>query len=162
MERPAAPAATRRLGIATTGPGLARTRPRGWLRDRRPAEARVLSRDAEEVFFASAGRISEGEVQGDAYYGSTMITVSLDRLATRWRGPLDEGAIAALCAAIDGSVRARLRAMRLACADVAHRFPNATLGTARVETRVVRAGRELHLDVDVEVPISGVLAAHAD
>lgn len=113
----------------------------------------VLSRDAEETLFASAERISEGEIRDASYFGSTMITISLATLGRRWRGRLSDEVLAELVHILEGSVRVRLRAMRLACADVAHRFPDVSLGTARVETQIVLAPGELHLDVDIEVPL---------
>ncbi|MFW5921439.1 MAG: hypothetical protein ACOCUS_06325, partial [Polyangiales bacterium] len=74
-------------------------------------------------------------------------------LGERWRGPLDEAARARLLRAVQGSVRVRLRAMRLACAEVARRLPDRPLGTAQVETRARIVGDKLHVDVDLEVPI---------
>lgn len=122
----------------------------------------VLSRDAEERLFRCPEVLSEGSVRtlddGACWFGSTMITVSLADLAPYWRGPLDEGARDRLVQAMAGSVRVRLRAMRLACAEVARRLPDRPLGTAQVDTRVRIVGDQLHLDVDVEVPL-GVSSA---
>jgi len=87
---------------------------------------------------------------GRAYFGSTMLTVRGEDLAPYWRGALD---LDHLRQAIDGSVRVRLRAMRLACADATHRAPSEPLGTAVVETRITRVDDRLHIDVDVEVPL---------
>jgi hypothetical protein len=117
----------------------------------------VLSRDVEERLFRSPEVLSEGSVRtagaGAAWYGSTMITVDLVGLAEHWRGPFDESARARLLEAMAGSVRVRLRAMRLACAEVARRLPDRPLGTAQVDTRVRIVEDQLYLDVDVEVPL---------
>ena len=98
--------------------------------------------------------MSEGEIRqtrsGRAYYGSTMLTVHASDLLPRSRGELD---MTVLRDAIAGSVRVRLRAMRLACADAAHRAPSEPLGTAIVETRITQVDDRLHIDVDVEVPL---------
>ncbi len=114
----------------------------------------ALTREGEEILFALAEQISEGEMRqtrtGRAYFGSTMLTVRGEELSPHWRGSLD---LDHLRDAIDGSVRVRLRAMRLACADAAHRAPSEPLGTATVETRISRVGDRLHIDVDVEVPL---------
>lgn len=119
----------------------------------------ALSREAEELLFALAEQISEGEMRqtrsGRAYFGSTMLTVASEDLAPHWRGTLD---LDRLRDAVDGSVRVRLRAMRLACADATHRAPSEPLGTATVETRISRVGDRLHIDVDVEVPLDLALA----
>lgn len=122
----------------------------------------VLHREAEERLFQSPEVMSEGTVRtvpdGACWFGSTMITVGLADLAPHWRGPLDDEARARLVTALDGSVRVHLRAMRLACAEVARRLPDRPLGTAQVDTRVRIVGDQLHLDVDVEVPL-GVSSA---
>lgn len=130
------------------GPGLTKARRGACLR------RGALTREGEELLFALAERMSEGEVRqtrsGRAYFGSTMLTVRATDLAPRWRGELDLGV---LRDAVDGSVRVRLRAMRVACADAAHRAPSERLGTAIVETRISQVGDRLHIDVDVEVPL---------
>ena len=132
------------------GPGLAKAT-RGALRQ---GEMRALSREAEELLFRHTERMSEGSVRagpdGDTYFGSTMFTVDLSAVAASWRGELDREQLAAL---IDGSVRVRVRLMRLACAEAAHRVPGRQFGTAQVETSVEVVGDKLHLDVDLEVPL---------
>jgi hypothetical protein len=139
-----------------------RVGPGGPVKARRGATIRrgthdVLSRDAEEWLFRCPEVLSEGSVrageEGASWFGSTMITVDLVALAQHWRGPLDAEARERLVAAMAGSVRVRLRAMRLACAEVARRLPDRRLGTAQVDTRVRVVGDQLYLDVDVEVPI---------
>jgi len=130
------------------GPGLSKARRGASLR------RGALTREGEELLFALAERLSEGEMRqtrsGRAYFGSTMLTVRGEDLAPYWRGALD---LDHLRQAIDGSVRVRLRAMRLACADATHRAPSEPLGTAVVETRITRVDDRLHIDVDVEVPL---------
>ncbi|MEM1416772.1 MAG: hypothetical protein AAGH15_17875 [Myxococcota bacterium] len=140
------------------GPGprpLARAR-RGALREH--GGHPVLDRVGEELLFALAARMSEGTVreggpEGPCFQGSTMLTLDLARLQPRWREVLDAEGAERLRRAVEGSVRVRLRAMRLACADVAHRLPDRRLGRATVETSVRLVGRQLHLDVDLEVPL---------
>ncbi len=117
----------------------------------------ALSREAEEALFRCAERMSEGSVRdasdGATYFGSTMFTIDLQRLAQSWRGPLDGPMRERLRRAVAGSVRVRLRAMRIACYDAAHRVPDRCFGTPVVETHVVLKGEHLHVDVDVEVPL---------
>jgi hypothetical protein len=114
----------------------------------------TLSRQAEEALFRVAEVLSEGSLRESegAWFGSTMITFDLDRLAAVWRCPLDDDERARLRDAVEGSVRVRIRAMRLACEEVARRLPDRPLGTAQVETRVHLRRGKLHLDVDLEVP----------
>ena len=120
----------------------------------------ALSREGEELLFALAERMSEGEVRdtrgGRAYFGSTMWTVRAGDLAPHWRGTLD---LEQLQRTLQGSVRVRLRAMRLACADAAHRAPSEPFGTAIVETRISVVEDRLHIDTDVEVPLDLALSA---
>jgi hypothetical protein len=117
----------------------------------------AVSRLLEEQLFRDADVLSEGELRRldnrDSYFGSTMISVPLAPLAKVVRGDLDEAQRTELLSAASGSVRLRLRAMRLACAEVARRVPDRALGTAQVETRVRITHEQLHIDVDLEVPL---------
>ncbi len=110
------------------GPGLAKAR-RARLPQRIVRPQCVLTRHAEETIFAVAERMTEGSVRegadGDTYFGSTMLTIDLERLATQWRGPVQGERIVE---AMAGSVRARLRCMRLACADATSRHPDRGFG----------------------------------
>jgi len=132
---------------------LLRVRARRGLRRR---HALAVTRELEEALFRDADVLSEGYCGGAGasrvYFGSTMITVDLARLGDYLPGPSQEH-FAELAAAVDGSVRIRIRAMRLACAEVARRMRSRVLGTAQVETRVRVAGEQLHIDIDLEVPV---------
>lgn len=115
----------------------------------------TLSRELEQQLFSCAHVLSEGGCRtsgssGPSYFGSTMISIDFDRLLPMFRGGLDLEVQQRLLEAVDGSVRVRLRAMRLACAEAARRVPG-SLGTAFVETRVRLSERQLHIDVDLEV-----------
>jgi hypothetical protein len=125
------------------------------LRDPTPS----LSRTFEEDLFRAAEVLSEGgcrATQGSAesYFGSCMISVDLDRLRPWFRAGLGERALQQLAMALDGSVRVRLRAMRLARAEAVRRVPHRELGTVYVETRIRLTERQLHIDVDLEAALS--------
>lgn len=118
----------------------------------------VLASGAEDVLFRHADVISEGSARTakDArttYYGSTMIAVSFERLARETSHPLTAPFRAELVRAIEGSVRVRLRAMRLARAEAGRRVDDALLGTALCDLRVSDAGKQLRIDVDLEVEL---------
>ncbi|MGD8863432.1 MAG: hypothetical protein PVI30_25685 [Myxococcales bacterium] len=118
----------------------------------------VLSRALEEELFRGADVLSEGgcrpdPASHDSYFGSTMLSIDLDRLRPRFRGELEREAREQLAEAISGSVRVRLRAMRLACAEAARRVAGRELGTAMCEIRVRLTETQLHIDVDLEVPL---------
>lgn len=128
-----------------------------------PGAPPTLSRAFEEELFRCAEVLSEGSCRGkgdrgDTYFGSTMISVELDRLRRVTRGGLDADARTLLAAAVDGSVRVRLRAMRLARAEAVRRIPDRALGTVCVETRVRLTEHQLHIDVDLEAAV-GVSSA---
>ncbi len=121
-------------------------RPQALLRAR---QGEVLAPRAEHDLFRIAEVLSEGRAQGDAYFGSTLVTFDLGRLGTcqpdlavRVLGP------------IEGSLRVRLRIARLALEDVARRHPDAHLGTAALETRFRAEGSRIYADVEVEVPLA--------
>lgn len=127
-----------------------RVRPVALMRTR---EGFALGARGEEELFRQAEVLTEGKLEGDAFFGSTLVTIDLERVGAHLRG--DEGAAerAKVLAAASGSVRVRLRAMRLACADVARRYPDRRLGTATTETRFRLEGARLLLDVNLEVPV---------
>jgi hypothetical protein len=118
-----------------------------------------ITRALEEAIFHHAEVLSEGGVRGAVedqhatYFGSTMISVDLARLGALPRGMSAEQGAALLIAAVDGSVRVRLRAMRMARAEAARRVHRRTLGTALCEIRMHGQGALLHIDVDLEVPL---------
>ena len=121
-------------------------------------EIEYLSRGAEEAIFQLAEVLSEGSERasapgGRSYFGSTMISVDLDRLGRQWRGALDEPARERLLELVRRSVRVRVRASRIACAEVARRVTERPLGAACTDTTFRIAGGFLQMDVDVEVPV---------
>lgn len=127
-----------------------RVRPGALLRSR---EGWALGPRAEEELFRVAEVLSEGRLAGRAFFGSTLITIDLEKVAPQFRGIDGESERQRLLDAASGSVRVRLRAMRVACADVARRHPDRPLGTASVETRFRLQGCLLLVDVDLEMPV---------
>jgi hypothetical protein len=116
----------------------------------------VLSRHAEEALFEHAEVLLEGAPRSiggrESFFGSVMVAVNFEALGLVIRGLETEEAREQFTRCVDGSVRVRLRAMRMASSEVSRRFPDRKLGTALVETTIRRSGEELHIDVDVEVP----------
>ena len=129
-----------------------------WVRPVQDRNRRSLTRHFEELLFCSAQVLSEGDCRkGRAgertYYGSTMITVDLAALPAGLDVDFRSVSREDLHAVLDGSVRVRLRAMRLARAEVVRRAPAGVLGTAQGETQIRLDERYVHIDVDLEVPI---------
>ncbi|MCA9602804.1 MAG: hypothetical protein R3A78_09735 [Polyangiales bacterium] len=112
-----------------------------------------LTRAAEEELFRMADVLSEGEVDGPSFHGSTMIAIDLERLQWVVREPLTEELSGRLAASVERSVRVHLRAMRLARAEAERRASTVVLGTSRTEVHVSLRGTRLHLDVDFEAPV---------
>lgn len=102
-----------------------------------------------EVLLEGASRSVGGD---ESFFGSVMMAIPYESLSIAIRGLDGEAEREEFTRCVDGSVRVRLRAMRLAKSEVARRYPDRALGTALVETSVRHAGDELHIDVDVEVP----------
>ena len=118
----------------------------------------AISRALEEELFRSAEVLSEGSCKlgregNDSYFGSTMITFDLRGLERHCRGCLDRNTKEMFARAVEGSVRMRLRAMRIAQAEVARRVSDRPLDTALIETRIRLDGDHLYLDMDLEVPL---------
>ncbi len=127
----------------------------------RPAPAFVrfdrvaVSAHAIEAMFAQAEVLAEGGLDDDErWYGSVMITFDLAQLRRRVRGLALDDDLARFVALIEGSVRVRVRAHRMACAEVYRRYPDRSVGTAQIESAFRREGDLLLMDIDVEVPIA--------
>jgi hypothetical protein len=117
-----------------------------------------VTRVLEETLFSEADVLSEGSMRSSGpgqatYFGSTMIRVRIADLLSRSKPLANRSERAALTRAIDGSARIRLRAMRLARGEAARRLQSNEMGTALCEIRVRDTGDELHIDVDLEVPV---------
>jgi hypothetical protein len=128
----------------------ARVRPGTLLRAR---DGCALRARAEEDLFRDAEVLTEGRLGDGGFFGSTLVTIDLERLSPRYSGPMGEAERTRLFDAASGSVRVRLRAMRLACADAVRRHPDRAFGTARVETRMRLDGARLLIDVDLDMPL---------
>lgn len=120
-------------------------------------EIRVkLSTAALEILFDVARVLSEGQVQGNGYFGSTMITIDLKGAEALVRDGLGSAAVkrvADLCAT-DPRVRTQARA--LAAAEAEERA-GAPLSRLDIDQKVRSSGTCVHIDLDVE---GDVAAAH--
>ena len=119
----------------------------------------ALGSRAEEELFRVAEVFSEGRTAGDVFYGSTLVSIDLSRALTGMDLVGDAALLARVVDAIAGSVRVRIRAMRLAEDDLARRFPDRNVGTAQTETRFRMDGMTLLVDVDLEAPVGAASGA---
>jgi hypothetical protein len=118
----------------------------------------VVSRALEEALFHDADVLSEGGLRAgvsgrDTYYGSTMLAIAFERLIDDAAAQSSIALRGELVHAIEGSVRVRLRAMRLARAEAARRVKRGVLGTALCDLRIRDDGVHLRIDVDLEVEV---------
>ena len=142
MKRPAADR------LAAMKP-LVRVRPAALMRRR---DGWALGARAEEELFRVAEVLTEGREADGAFFGSTLVSVDLSR-ALPGIDLADAAVRERVVRAITGSVRVRLRVMRMAETDMGRRFPGRTIGTARTETRFRVEGTRLFADVDLEAPL---------
>jgi hypothetical protein len=115
-----------------------------------------LSTPALEILMNLAETLSEGQVKGGRYFGSTMLTVDLAGATTLVRDPVDASLAHQVAALLDKDARARARVRATALAAATERA-GADLGPCDVEIRTRAAGTTVYVDVDVE----GELAAAA-
>ena len=100
----------------------------------------------------SEGRCDDKASSGDTmFFGTTLITIELTRALVGF--DFAGVGLERVHDAIAGSVRVRLRAMRIAEDDLARRFPDQAIGTAHTETRFRVEGTRLYVDVDLEASI---------
>ena len=104
---------------------------------------------AVDIIHGAARVLTEGELTGDFYAGSTMLTIDLAKTVTRVSDPPDASTaqrVALLYAADD---RCREHARRIAVSE-AHRVANCTLSSALVDVESRARGPEIHLSLNVE------------
>lgn len=109
---------------------------------------------AVELLHGSARVLSEGELAGEVYAGSTMMTVDLRSTTDRFSDPPDASTAqkAALLYAADE--RCRVEARRIAMTE-ARRMANTDLTSPLVDVESRAKGAELHLTLNVEARRNG-------
>jgi hypothetical protein len=104
---------------------------------------------AIELIHGAARMLTEGELDGDAYAGSTMLTIDLTRTADRISDPLDASTAQRVAVLYGRDERCRERARRIALGE-ALRQAGCPLTSPRVDVESRARGAELHLSVNVE------------
>jgi hypothetical protein len=107
-----------------------------------------LAPAAFDILFDAAAVLSEGQLDGEHFVGSTMVTVDLERAAARISDECDAATVRRVAALLPADERGRERARRLAMSEA--RRTAGELDGAEVDLRVRASGRHLHLDLDVE------------
>ena len=111
-----------------------------------------LSSAAVEILMGLGSVLSEGQVEGDCFFGSTMITIDLHRA-----GPIVSDACGVATTRRVGELitsdqRIHRRAKQTALAE-ARRAAGRPLTDVQVDVRVRRNGTQLQLDMDVEATV---------
>jgi hypothetical protein len=105
---------------------------------------------AVEVLLASATRISEGQVGPDGrFYGSTMLTIDLERIRPQVKDACDVATAARLAALLEAAAALHERLGRLAVSE-ARRIAGSGLRRPEADLRVRTEGTRVFIDIDVE------------
>ncbi len=113
-------------------------------------EVRVrLAPVAVDIIHGAARLLSEGELAGDVYAGSTMLTVDLARTADRISDPPDSSTAQRVALLYAADERCRAHAKRVAVAE-ARKTAGCDLTAPHIDVETRARGAELHLSLNVE------------
>ena len=104
---------------------------------------------AIELLHAAARSLTEGELVGDGYSGSTMLTIDLQRTRTQISDPPDASTAQRVAMLYASDERCREHARRIAIKE-ARRMAGCELSTPSVDVESRARGPELHLSLNVE------------
>ena len=104
---------------------------------------------ALELLHGAARVLTEGELSGDDYAGSTMLTIDLGRTADRVSDPPDATTAQRAALLYGDDDRCRDHARRIAVKE-ARRIAGCDLANPHVDLESRARGRELHLSLNVE------------
>ena len=117
-------------------------------------EIRVrLSSAALEIMFDLAAVLSEGQVDDDSYFGSTMVTIDISRAAAMVTDTCDTTASRRIEHLLETDERIRAYAHSLAKAE-AQRLAGDVLAEPQIDCQLRRSGTHLHLDIDIEALVT--------
>lgn len=111
-----------------------------------------LSSAALDILYNLAQVLSEGGVDGDAFYGSVMVTIDLSRAADLVSDHCDDATTRRVADLIASDKRIRDRALRLGERE-AERLAGCPLGDTQIDLHVRRTGSHLHIDMDIEASL---------
>ncbi|MEO8706076.1 MAG: hypothetical protein ABI867_38965 [Kofleriaceae bacterium] len=104
---------------------------------------------AVELLHGSARMLTEGELAGDLYAGSTMLTVDLARARERISDPADATTAQRVAVLYASDERCRDHARRIAITE-ARRMAGCELTAPLVDVETRARGSEIHLSLAVE------------
>jgi hypothetical protein len=104
---------------------------------------------AVELLHGAARMLTEGELAGDAYAGSTMLTIDLARTCDRISDPIDASTAQRVAILYAADERCREHARRIAVKE-ARRIAGCELSAPHIDVESRARGHELHLSLNVE------------
>lgn len=104
---------------------------------------------ALELLHGAARTLTEGELDGETYAGSTMLTIDLARTTDRISDPPDASTAQRVAALYADDERCRDHARRIAVKE-ARRIAGCELAAPLVDVESRARGPELHLSLNVE------------
>jgi hypothetical protein len=104
---------------------------------------------AVEMLHGVARTLTEGELSGDGYAGSTMLTIDLARTRERISDPIDASTAQRVASLYALDERCRDHARRIATRE-ARRIAGCELAPPHVDIESRARGHELHLSLNVE------------
>jgi hypothetical protein len=104
---------------------------------------------AINLLHENARMLSEGELSGDIYAGSTMLTVDLARTTSLISDPPDASTAQQIAFLYAADVRCRAQARRIAVGE-ARRHAGCELATPTIDVESRARGAEVHLSLNVE------------
>jgi hypothetical protein len=108
-----------------------------------------LAPAALELLGGAARTLTEGDLEGDAYAGSTMLTIDLARTADRISDPIDASTAQRVAMLFQADERCRDHARRIAAKE-ARRIAGCELATQQIDIESAGRGPALHICLNVE------------
>ena len=108
-----------------------------------------LSSAAADILFDRAAILSEGSLDGELFFGSTMVTFDLTQAAELVSDVCDAATVKRMADMIASDQQIRQRARALGATE-AERHAQHPLKDVQVDIKVRSTGNHLHLDLDVE------------
>jgi hypothetical protein len=113
-----------------------------------------LSASAIEILFELASVLSEGQIEDDGYFGSTMITIDLARVSSLVSDACDAATARRITLLLSSDRRAHERAREIARSEAVARAGR-ELARIQIDLRVRSSGAHLHMDLDVGASLGG-------
>jgi hypothetical protein len=121
-------------------------------------EIRVgLSSAAVEILLGQAQVLSEGQMEGDGFYGSTMVSIACDKAREWVSDQCDATTVRQVGELLLADRRFKEKVRELGERE-AHRMAERRLGAMQIELSVRTEGVLLHVDVDIEATLAEAIA----